>query len=198
MRIQKDTEERRQELLQTAKRLFIAKGYHATTIKDIVTELNIAHGLFYYYFNSKEHIFEALAEKSANTVVANIRSMIQSPMAPQEKIFNMFGPFIQIAKDEKSLFNLIPTVDSDLFHAKVYSCAVEQLIPLVAKIVEEGNASGDFHCTSPMESTQILLRGIFALLQTVPHEQKIPFLVEHIPVLKGVICNVYGIDQGVE
>lgn len=58
----KTHDERRRELIQTAKTLFSAYGVEHTSISQIVTELNIAHGLFYYYFKSKEEVIKAVVE----------------------------------------------------------------------------------------------------------------------------------------
>lgn len=60
MRIVKDAEERRQELLDTARRLFIEKGYEKTSVNDILQAVGIAKGTFYYYFTSKEEVLEAM------------------------------------------------------------------------------------------------------------------------------------------
>lgn len=57
-----DREERRQQILDNAKRLFSEKGYHATTVADIIEASSIARGTFYLYFDSKRAIFEDLLE----------------------------------------------------------------------------------------------------------------------------------------
>jgi len=44
MRIIKDPEERKIEILDTAERLFTTKGYKQTTILDILNEIGIAKG----------------------------------------------------------------------------------------------------------------------------------------------------------
>lgn len=53
MRIIKEYEERRKEILETAERLFLTKGYTKTTVNDILKEIGIAKGTFYHYFKSK-------------------------------------------------------------------------------------------------------------------------------------------------
>ena len=60
MKTVKDGKERRQELLETARRLFITKGYEKTSVNDILKEVGIAKGTFYYYFSSKEDMLEAM------------------------------------------------------------------------------------------------------------------------------------------
>ncbi len=196
MRIQKKPEERRQEIINTSKRLFVEKGYQATQIKDIVGEMKVAHGLFYYYFSSKEDVFEAIACEFAESIVATIQNFIQNPIPPHEKIFGMFGIFLQTTEDEKSFYNLIPTMDSDIFHSKIYAQMEELLIPMIVDIVEEGNAAGMFHCAYPDQATQVLVRGIFSFFQTVPHEEKVAALMEHMPSFQTIICDLFGIDQG--
>jgi AcrR family transcriptional regulator len=62
-RIVKEPEERRKELIDTAERLFIAQGYDQTSVSDIVKEVNVSQGAFYYYFDSKEDVLVAVMEK---------------------------------------------------------------------------------------------------------------------------------------
>ena len=60
MKTVKDAELRRQEILMTAKKLFIKKGYDKTSVNDILKVVDIAKGTFYYYFSSKEEVLEAI------------------------------------------------------------------------------------------------------------------------------------------
>ena len=49
----KKGEQRKQELLKLAYRMFIEKGYENTSIDEIVAKAGIAKGTYYYYFASK-------------------------------------------------------------------------------------------------------------------------------------------------
>ncbi|MDO5560984.1 MAG: TetR/AcrR family transcriptional regulator [Oscillospiraceae bacterium] len=57
---QKRKDEKKQMILDTAAKVFSQKGYHNTTIKDIVNEASISVGSFYFYFKSKEDLFTEL------------------------------------------------------------------------------------------------------------------------------------------
>lgn len=61
-RISKAPEERKQELIEVATKLFESKGYEKVSVRDILSEVNGAPGMFYYYFKSKEDIFLACME----------------------------------------------------------------------------------------------------------------------------------------
>ncbi|PKL09644.1 MAG: hypothetical protein CVV51_02815 [Spirochaetae bacterium HGW-Spirochaetae-7] len=53
-------------LLVAAERLFMRKGYAATTLRDVSSELGLSHASLYYHFpGGKESLFEAVTEKSA-------------------------------------------------------------------------------------------------------------------------------------
>ncbi len=53
---------RRAQLLTEARKVFAAKGYHATSISDIIAACGVARGTFYNYFDSKRAIFSAILE----------------------------------------------------------------------------------------------------------------------------------------
>ena len=73
VRIIKDPEERKQEIIEAALHLFSQKGYEHTTIQDIAKYLNISQGLCYRYFKSKAEIFTATAEFYAQQILIQIR-----------------------------------------------------------------------------------------------------------------------------
>lgn len=61
-RISKAPEERKKELIEVATKLFESRGYEKVSVRDILSKVNGAPGMFYYYFKSKEDIFLACME----------------------------------------------------------------------------------------------------------------------------------------
>jgi AcrR family transcriptional regulator len=59
---------RRGEILDAALKVFSEKGFHATKIEDIATQLNIGHGTFYRYFENKLDIFNHVVEDIARMI----------------------------------------------------------------------------------------------------------------------------------
>ncbi|MWC29805.1 TetR/AcrR family transcriptional regulator [Paenibacillus sp. MMS18-CY102] len=55
-------EQRKQEILQAAIRVYVTKGYAATTLSDVALQAGFAHGLAFYYFKNKKQLFRELYE----------------------------------------------------------------------------------------------------------------------------------------
>lgn len=62
-------------ILSSALELFAEKGYHSTTIQDIVTAVGISRATLYQYFESKEQLFVELLEVCGAAVVEVIRKL---------------------------------------------------------------------------------------------------------------------------
>ena len=60
-----DKQTRRDDILASATHIFATKGYHASTLQDIADELGLTRPAFYYYFESKQEILEAICLRAA-------------------------------------------------------------------------------------------------------------------------------------
>ena len=72
-------DDRRQQLLEVARVLFASRGYHDTSVSDIIEEASVARGTFYNYFESKRQIFGELLERLFEEATAPIRPIEIGP-----------------------------------------------------------------------------------------------------------------------
>jgi len=56
--------ETRQRLLDAAAALFAERGYHPTSVADIVGSLGVGKGVFYWYFTSKDELLAEILRAS--------------------------------------------------------------------------------------------------------------------------------------
>jgi AcrR family transcriptional regulator len=80
-RTPKVVEDRREQIIDAAMRVFSQKGYVRATNRDVAREAGITTGLIYYYFKSKEDLLRAtLEERSPIQVVAQVTpEMLEQP-----------------------------------------------------------------------------------------------------------------------
>lgn len=55
-------EQRREEILTAAKRLFADRGFHATRMSDVAAATGVSHGTVFWHFGCKEELFHALMD----------------------------------------------------------------------------------------------------------------------------------------
>jgi len=69
-------------VLAVARRIFSEKGYHDTSIDDMIAAAKIARGTFYLYFESKRAIFDELLDHLVTTLQAQVKRIEVGPDAP--------------------------------------------------------------------------------------------------------------------
>ncbi|MBR5943743.1 MAG: TetR/AcrR family transcriptional regulator, partial [Lachnospiraceae bacterium] len=89
MRIVKEAEERRNEILDVAEKLFIEKGFDAASTNDILAVIGIARGTLYYHFKSKEEILDAIIERIVDRTVGKAKDIASDKSIPTLKRLTM-------------------------------------------------------------------------------------------------------------
>ncbi|MGB5820697.1 MAG: TetR/AcrR family transcriptional regulator [Saonia sp.] len=75
-----------QRMQITGLELFYKKGYYATSIDDILKELALSKGAFYYHFDSKEDFFIQIIE---NLVAHKMYAVLIEPLEGHEDTLNL-------------------------------------------------------------------------------------------------------------
>lgn len=69
-------EQRRADLLESASRLFVEKGYAATTMNEIAADAGFAKGTLYHYFATKAELLESLRDDFDRRIKARIQARV--------------------------------------------------------------------------------------------------------------------------
>ena len=77
-------EQKREQILDTATKLFSQHGYHATSVQDIVASSGLSVGTIYLYFANKEEIFDALLESGLEAFSLELFSDITKDLPSNE------------------------------------------------------------------------------------------------------------------
>jgi len=107
-------EEYREKIIQAAGRIFSRYGFRKTTMDEIAKSLNMGKSSIYYYFKSKESIFEAVVLHEANVLRNNLTTAIKSVDSPVEKIKKYVFVRMKSFENLSNYYNSI--FDKDLNH----------------------------------------------------------------------------------
>jgi AcrR family transcriptional regulator len=107
-------EEFKRKIIVSAGQIFSYYGYKKTTMDEIAKALKMGKSSIYYYFESKEEIFEAVVLNEANILRNELTTAIKSVESPIDKMKNYV--FVRMKSFEKlaNYYNAI--FDKNLDH----------------------------------------------------------------------------------
>ena len=153
---------KKDQILDTSLQLFMKKGFDATSISDILSQLDIARGTLYYHFESKEAIMDAIIERLLNQVLEKIEKLMTNDSLSQaEKFMGFFASInlTQLTGDEE-IVDYFNQPQNALFHEKSNRLLIQKLAPVLAQIISEGIEAGLFDTPYPAETAELILVGI--------------------------------------
>jgi len=92
--------ERKKTIYNSALRLIAKKGFEKTTIDEMAIEAGCSKGTFYYYFKSKDDLFEKLQKEMEDNLLGEVRKMIEDNQSAEMILRNWLGKFKDIIEDE--------------------------------------------------------------------------------------------------
>jgi len=158
-RIVKDPKQRRKEILDASRQLFLTKGYESTTLQDVMTTLNIAKGTTYHYFKSKGDLLEAVVQEMAEEFVTQVKDSIAHVKGP---VLQRFQVLMESSRAKGSLAESIDSLhrpDNIGLHTRLLAVTVLKLAPLYAEIIEQGCREKIFNTEHPLECAEFILAG---------------------------------------
>ncbi len=182
---------RKNDLILSALKVFCKKGYHSSTINDIVKNAKCSHGLFYHYFNNKKELFDAVCESRGldmmsylDRVLLDENNFVDKLIALTEYTFN------NMKNDEIFAYRYY------FFVSRVFEKAEKNIMPPKDKVpphirmqdfFEKGIKSGDFSDKySPKDCARLyncIIQGATLNFILYPKELKRSFNFPSIPFI---------------
>ncbi len=82
-------QQKKEQILEAAKRAFIRKGYELTTMKDIIDESGLSRGGVYLYFSSPEEVFLEIMKANDSNLIAMVQTLGMDGRTVWEEILEL-------------------------------------------------------------------------------------------------------------
>lgn len=99
--------ENRAAILTAARQVFLAQGYDAVTVRDIIRETDLAAGTFYNYFPDKASVFTALVEERMTELNARLHDVRSRARTLGEFLHNAYLTVFQSITDDPQFYELV-------------------------------------------------------------------------------------------
>jgi AcrR family transcriptional regulator len=142
------TQERRQQIMEAALTCFARKGYHKTTMDDIVAESGLSKGTLYWYFENKDDLFVSLVTSFFLEMRQDIDVVLKQQTSASDKLRMVTNEFVGYFEEVEEFLNVFfefwmqSTLNEQL--NQLFSSFLVQYREKIAGIIAEGIAAGEF------------------------------------------------------
>lgn len=158
MRIVKEAEERRNEILDAADTLFAQKGFDGTSTNDILEKVGIARGTLYYHFKSKEDIMDALIDRYNIQHLGASRELAADRSIPvNERIIRVVMALNISSGSSSKIMEHLHKPQNALMHQKIQRSIINGVTPILTEIIREGIEQGLFNTPFPFECMEMIM-----------------------------------------
>jgi AcrR family transcriptional regulator len=156
----KPSDVRREELLLSGERLFLAKGVAATSIDDIAAGADIAKGTFYLYFAAKEDFLAALRERfsGSNRAHTNTRLAARPAGDWRGKLDAFVEGGISFYLDHVRLHDVL--FHGDFHPRRRAGKSDNSMVAALADLLTQGSRAGAWSADEPAMTAVLLFHAL--------------------------------------
>lgn len=103
----REKEQRRKQILDTARELLFRKGIDATSINQIARNAELSVGTLYLYFKNKESLFAALQEEGLTLLCDKIKEESEKGSTPREKLEKIALAYMDFSEEHRKYFDIM-------------------------------------------------------------------------------------------
>lgn len=165
-------DERREQLLRTALKVFARKGLAAAKINDIATEAGASYGLVYHYLGTKEEIFTKLVEMALEGSVKVVEIAAAQNVSPYDQLRWLTETILKGLANDGAYYYLIiiQAFTSEAVPDEVktmVSCTSPSAMERIIPIIKAGQQAGQIVQENPVK----LAVAYFAMIQGIAMQQ---------------------------
>ena len=177
-RTPKVVEDRREQIIEAALRVFAQKGFDKATNKDIAGEAGITAGLIYHYFKSKEDLLKAALEGNAPEQLLRSLSSKILEMSPEKMLRFVARQLLNAAESERFVL-LIRIYLPEMIHnpgvAPLGLPMIHDVVKFLEDYLQKKMESGELRRADARLTAQIFLGSIMdlVLIRQIAHDPEV-------------------------
>ena len=210
-RVVKAAAVRRAELIDTAQRLFLEKGYERTTINDVIAATQLSKGAFYHHFRAKEDLLAAIAERFARQALAAAEAVQSERSLTALQRLNLLLAISREWKAEnlprlKAMFTVLLRPENAVLYHRITNAVLSAMEPTFAAIIEDGQKEGVVDATDAQlaaeailwmsESRRLLVAEAMAVAERGDVAAATKMIVDRIRAEEAMVDRMLGLPPG--
>ncbi len=155
-------DQKRNDILSAAKKLFGKYGVKKTTMRDIATESGLAVGTLYLYFENRDEVVLACAEAFEQVHKSTAKAAVDGEGNPADRLKHYIVARFRAAAETRTSDSHVAEIARAVVRVRPTRLEDESKImqETVLQLFEQGNRSGQFHIADPPRAMMVFLYSI--------------------------------------
>jgi AcrR family transcriptional regulator len=160
-RASRDNESARKHILNGAAELFMERGYHATSVREIGDYLDISQSSLYYHAKNKPQILVDLNDAFMSELVEALEAIAAREAAPLERLKAVIAELLEVVAEHQAVVTVVLHERRSLPEESAAAVQVQRdrVDELIDGIIEDGIAAGDI-APLPPAMVRLALTGM--------------------------------------
>jgi AcrR family transcriptional regulator len=155
------------DVVEAAGRLFAAKGYHGTSMRDLGRELGLLGSSLYAHVDSKQDLLVAVVEEGARLFEASAERALAAAETPRERLQALIAGHVDVVLDNldiaRTFLNEARMLDSP--HRKQVLDARDHYESVFRRVLGEGVADGSFRVDLDPKTASIFILSVLNAIE---------------------------------
>ena len=175
-RKEREKEQRRQQIITSAERLFVDQGVKLTTMEQIANDCEISRGTLYLYFKSKEELLSHIMMKSMDILIGLMKNAIEKAETIESKLEVIGKNYLLYYKNYRTYFKMFNMMTERENFREIGESSVKlfqksgDVWKLIVDVIKPAIKSGYFReNTDPYELSITLWSASNGVIQLLDH-----------------------------
>ena len=152
----------RQEILDTALRLFRAKGYENTRVEDVVQVLEISQPTFFRYFPTKDAVLFEVANRGYSCITEKLKMELSSDASTADRLRRLYSEFAHEVEANRWLWQAVVLSGAmDPVRSPQMRGQEEIAASLLQEILEQGQGRGEISRAFPLDHLAEFMEALY-------------------------------------
>jgi AcrR family transcriptional regulator len=156
----------RDRIFTAAAELIGERGFHGTTVDDIVAQAGVAKGTVYYHFKSKEALFDGLLNEHLTRLAEAFRAAVDRSGSPTEALKSLVRTELDYIHTNQAASKLLMSEvwRADRVWRDTLHVLRERYVAVFRDVLDDGVTAGVFR---PDLDTLLTASALFGMTATV-------------------------------
>jgi TetR/AcrR family transcriptional regulator, fatty acid metabolism regulator protein len=143
--------DKRERILRAAIKVFAKNGFYDTRVSEVAKAAGVADGTIYLYFKSKDELLRSLFEDRVETLLSFMKAELPKQTSAPGKLRRIIEMQLGVLEGERDLAEVFTVIlrQSTKVLKEYAAPKFTAYLDLIAAVVSEGQAAGDFRTDVP-------------------------------------------------